>query len=125
MGVIPVGPGGGALNSSYSQRGSDAYKDELGNAVVNFARLVPDGLLVFFASYGAMEDAIGRWKENGGGYCGTGWVFGVLGFGLVCVCVVVVGVAWAGSGFRVQGVAAATRRGGRCGNGEARIMSCP
>lgn len=33
---------------------------------MNLARLVPDGLLVFFASYSAMDSAINHWKGNGG-----------------------------------------------------------
>ena len=33
------------------------YKEDLGNALVNYARLVPDGLLVFFPSYTGTEGA--------------------------------------------------------------------
>ncbi|OEL36389.1 Regulator of telomere elongation helicase 1 [Dichanthelium oligosanthes] len=44
VGVVPVGPSGHALNSSYR--------------TLNFARIVPDGLLVFFPSYSMMDKTI-------------------------------------------------------------------
>ncbi|KAL1551497.1 Regulator of telomere elongation helicase 1 [Salvia divinorum] len=64
-GVAPVGPSGYSFNSSYRNRGSIEYKSELGNAIVNFARIVPDGLLVFFPSYYLLEQCISCWKTNG------------------------------------------------------------
>ncbi|PNW86513.1 hypothetical protein CHLRE_02g089608v5 [Chlamydomonas reinhardtii] len=74
VGVLPFGPSGTPLNSTYASRDSVAYKDELGNALVNVARTVPDGLLVFFASYAAMDSAINHWKQNGGaGGVGSTW----------------------------------------------------
>ncbi|KAK4479624.1 hypothetical protein RD792_015150 [Penstemon davidsonii] len=64
-GVVPVGPSGYSLNSSYRNRGSIEYKLELGNAIVNFARRVPDGLLIFFPSYYLLEQCISCWKTTG------------------------------------------------------------
>ncbi|KAL5576411.1 hypothetical protein UlMin_018110, partial [Ulmus minor] len=61
-GVVPVGPSGYSFNSSYRNRDSLEYKKELGNAIVNFARIVPDGLLVFFQSYYLLDQCIGSWK---------------------------------------------------------------
>lgn len=69
-GVVPVGPKGTALNSSYNNRDSREYKEDLGYAVVNFARMVPDGLLVFFPSYGVLKNCTDFWKNTSGG--GTG-----------------------------------------------------
>lgn len=63
-GVTPVGPSGYSFNSSYRSRGSIEYKVELGNAIVNFARIVPDGLLVFFPSYYLLEQCISCWKTT-------------------------------------------------------------
>ncbi|GAB4842167.1 Regulator of telomere elongation helicase 1 [Ancistrocladus abbreviatus] len=63
-GVVASGPSGYAFNSSYRSRDSLEYKNELGNAIVNFARIVPDGLLVFFPSYYLMEQCIACWKDN-------------------------------------------------------------
>ncbi|PIA42612.1 hypothetical protein AQUCO_02000207v1 [Aquilegia coerulea] len=62
-GVVPSGPSGCCFNSSYRNRDSLAYKQELGNAIANFARIVPDGLLVFFPSYYLLDLCIGCWKN--------------------------------------------------------------
>ncbi|XP_048493386.1 regulator of telomere elongation helicase 1 homolog isoform X3 [Beta vulgaris subsp. vulgaris] len=66
-GAVPVGPSGFSFNSSYRNRDVLEYKQELGNAIVNFARIVPDGLLVFFPSYYVMEQCISCWKDNSRG----------------------------------------------------------
>ncbi|XP_058074806.1 regulator of telomere elongation helicase 1 homolog isoform X2 [Magnolia sinica] len=62
VGVVPTGPSGRSLNSSYRNRDSLEYKQELGNAIVNFARIVPDGLLIFFPSYYLLDQCIECWK---------------------------------------------------------------
>jgi regulator of telomere elongation helicase 1 len=59
-----VGPSGQALNSSYRTRETIQYKQELGTAIVNFARIVPDGLLVFFPSYSMMDKCVEFWKNR-------------------------------------------------------------
>lgn len=71
MGVVPVGPKGTALNSSYQNRDSREYKEDLGYAVVNFARMVPDGLLVFFPSYGVLKSCTDFWKNTSVGGSGN------------------------------------------------------
>jgi hypothetical protein len=43
----------------------DARRADLGASIINFARIVPDGLLVFFPSYGVMKSCIDGWKEPG------------------------------------------------------------
>ncbi|KAL8130026.1 hypothetical protein V2J09_019181, partial [Rumex salicifolius] len=63
-GVIQTGPSGHSLNSSFKTRDSPEYKQDLGNAIVNFARIVPDGLLVFFPSYYLMDHCIDYWKSS-------------------------------------------------------------
>nr|XP_048333469.1 regulator of telomere elongation helicase 1 homolog isoform X2 [Ziziphus jujuba var. spinosa]XP_048333472.1 regulator of telomere elongation helicase 1 homolog isoform X2 [Ziziphus jujuba var. spinosa] len=72
-GVLPTGPSGGSFNSSYRSRDSLEYKQELGNAIVNFARIVPDGLLVFFPSYYLLDQCIGCWKNVSAGNSTTIW----------------------------------------------------
>lgn len=42
-------------------------RDDLGHAIVNFARIVPDGLLVFFPSYGQLKACMDAWKAVGPG----------------------------------------------------------
>ncbi len=65
MGVVPVGPSGHPLNSSFKSRDDARYKEDLGNSIVNFARVIPDGLLVFFPSYVVLEKSIEHWKAHG------------------------------------------------------------
>ena len=66
FGVVPVGPTGHSLNSSYNTRDDPGYKSDLGNAIVNFARVVPDGLLVFFPAYAVLNSCIEYWKTASG-----------------------------------------------------------
>eukprot|EP00958_Prasinococcus_capsulatus_P010947 scaffold1074_cov409-Prasinococcus_capsulatus_cf.AAC.19 len=66
VGVISTGPSGYKLNSSYQSRDDPRYKQELGNLLVNLARCVPDGLLVFFPSYIVMNSCIESWKMPAG-----------------------------------------------------------
>ncbi|OMO66762.1 Helicase-like, DEXD box c2 type [Corchorus olitorius] len=73
VGVVPVGPSGRSFNSSYRNRDSPEYKQELGNAIVNFARIVPDGLLVFFPSYYLLDQCISCWKNMGNASSNTIW----------------------------------------------------
>jgi regulator of telomere elongation helicase 1 len=60
---VSSGVTGKRLNSSYNFRSSDEYLLELGNTIVNFTRIVPNGLLVFFPSYSILEESIERWKK--------------------------------------------------------------
>ena len=66
-GVMPVGPSGGALNSSFRTRDTPEYKLELGSAIEAVARVVPDGLLVFFPSYSVMTGCLETWQASGEG----------------------------------------------------------
>ncbi|XP_022092483.1 regulator of telomere elongation helicase 1-like isoform X2 [Acanthaster planci] len=63
--VMTKGPDGTVLNSSYNTRFNRDYVMSLGNAIVNFSRLVPNGLLVFFPSYPVMNHALEQWQEAG------------------------------------------------------------
>ena len=63
VGVVGVGPQGAALNSSYANRDNQAYKDDLGIAISNFARIIPGGLLVFFPSYIVLQSCVDAWKS--------------------------------------------------------------
>ncbi|GAA0165600.1 DNA helicase [Lithospermum erythrorhizon] len=72
-GVVPVGPSGYSFNSSYRSRDSVEYKQDLGNAIVNFARIVPDGLLVFFPSYYLLDRCIEFWKTMAQSTSNTIW----------------------------------------------------
>ena len=62
VGIIPQGPDGKKLNSSYQFRSTAEYQLSLGNTVVNLSRIIPHGLLVFFPSYPVMDMVIGKWQ---------------------------------------------------------------
>ncbi|XP_019861523.1 PREDICTED: regulator of telomere elongation helicase 1-like, partial [Amphimedon queenslandica] len=64
VGVVSKGPDSVNLNSSYQTRFTPAYMDSLGNTLVNFFRIIPDGVLVFFPSYVVMETLVTHWKEQ-------------------------------------------------------------
>lgn len=71
--VVGTGPSGKSLNSSFQQRDSKDYQQELGLAIVNFCRVIPDGVLVFFPSYQVMDACLGYWQvcRPGGSAAGT------------------------------------------------------
>ncbi|OWZ10270.1 hypothetical protein PHMEG_00016905 [Phytophthora megakarya] len=63
VGVVGTGVTGKRLNSSYNFRSTETYLLELGNTIVNFTRLVPHGLLIFFPSYSILEESIDKWQR--------------------------------------------------------------
>ncbi|KAL3869006.1 hypothetical protein ACJMK2_041741, partial [Sinanodonta woodiana] len=64
IGILKKGPDGTVLNSNYETRFNTTYQASLGNLIVNFARVVPSGLLIFFPSYPLMEKCLEYWKET-------------------------------------------------------------
>lgn len=60
--VVGFGPSGRSLNSSFNQRDSKDYQQELGLSIVNFCRVIPDGVLVFFPSYQVMDSCLSYWQ---------------------------------------------------------------
>lgn len=65
IGTIGKGPDGVRLSSAYDTRFKHEYQISLGNAVVNFARAIPSGLLLFFPSYPVMETCLEKWQASG------------------------------------------------------------
>lgn len=55
-----------ALNSALQNRDTPQYKSELGLAIASLAGTCPDGLLVFFPSYGVLQSCLDYWKSNSG-----------------------------------------------------------
>ena len=53
-----------SLNSSYRFRDTEQYKNELGLLILRVARVTPDGVLVFFPSYGVMAKCVEFWKTR-------------------------------------------------------------
>lgn len=63
--VINKGPDGQELISTFQSRSNTNYLKSIGQALVEIARVVPDGLLVFFPSYAWMDTYLTNWKQTG------------------------------------------------------------
>ena len=69
--IVSKGISGKQLCSNYGRRDDPEYHTELGNTLATLARLVPDGMLVFFPSYSVMHACIagfGGPRRGGGSY---------------------------------------------------------
>ncbi|XP_036915982.1 regulator of telomere elongation helicase 1 isoform X2 [Sturnira hondurensis] len=64
VGIVPKGPDGAQLTSAFDKRFSEECLSSLGKALVNFARVVPHGLLVFFPSYPVLEKSLEFWRAR-------------------------------------------------------------
>lgn len=64
VGVINKGPNNYQLNSSYANRNSADYFRDLGETILKTAKIVPDGMLIFFPSYRNMNDMVNKWKTK-------------------------------------------------------------
>ncbi|XP_049672320.1 regulator of telomere elongation helicase 1 isoform X3 [Accipiter gentilis] len=64
VGIIPKGPDGTVLTSTYERRFSEDCLSSLGKTIGNLVRVVPHGLLVFFPSYPVMDKSLEYWKEH-------------------------------------------------------------
>ena len=62
--VVRTGPTQKKLNSTFQNRSTSEYQSELGYTIANFARLVPEGMLIFFPSYSVMEKCLEFWKSR-------------------------------------------------------------
>ncbi|XP_076361576.1 regulator of telomere elongation helicase 1 isoform X2 [Tachypleus tridentatus] len=65
IGVVSQGPDGTPLNSSFKNRSDKKYIQSLGRTILNFSRIIPDGLLVFFPSYSVLKQCNEHWEESG------------------------------------------------------------
>ncbi|XP_018021404.1 regulator of telomere elongation helicase 1 homolog [Hyalella azteca] len=65
VGVVNRGPDGCTLNSSYQNRSRPEYLNSMGNLILNFSRVIPGGLLVFFPSYPILKNCHEHWQING------------------------------------------------------------
>lgn len=63
--TLSSGPTGQKFEFTFSRRaGKDGESmiDELGKTILNICAIVPDGIVVFFASYKHLDDVIRRWQ---------------------------------------------------------------
>lgn len=61
---ISTGPSGLSLNFSYESRNNVRMIQELGMMIINYARVVPAGLVVFFTSFNYMDQVLDIWKSR-------------------------------------------------------------
>ena len=54
-----------ALNASFQNKTNGDYIADLGNAVVNLVRIVPEGALLVFHSYSQMNHVVTVWRDSG------------------------------------------------------------
>ncbi|KRX89699.1 Regulator of telomere elongation helicase 1 -like protein [Trichinella pseudospiralis] len=62
--ICPSGPDGERLHADFSNRSNKKYLNSLGNSIVNFCRIIPQGFLIFFASYTQLNNCINYWTNN-------------------------------------------------------------
>lgn len=60
--IISNGPDGQPLNSSFQNRNDPKYIMSLGMTIMNIARVVPNGMLIFFSSYPVMMNCQREWQ---------------------------------------------------------------
>lgn len=58
-----TGPHAPPFEFSHQRRGDAALMAELGLAVLNMCAVVPDGVVVFFPSYGYLDEVVGAWQQ--------------------------------------------------------------
>ncbi|GAX76462.1 hypothetical protein CEUSTIGMA_g3907.t1 [Chlamydomonas eustigma] len=64
-GVIPCGPSGSCLTGTYKNTSSLEYQDNMGQAVLQSCKSIPDGVLFFVSSYSLIDLLTTRWKATG------------------------------------------------------------
>ncbi|GAO15845.1 hypothetical protein UVI_02051730 [Ustilaginoidea virens] len=57
-------PGGPTFEFSYHRRGDQDMVQELGLAILNICSVVPDGVVVFFPSYGYLDEVVAAWSRQ-------------------------------------------------------------
>ena len=60
---VGSGPSSYELDFTYEKRGSSRTITTLGECVLSLARIIPDGVVVFFPSYAYLEQVITQWKS--------------------------------------------------------------
>ncbi|XP_018572046.1 regulator of telomere elongation helicase 1 homolog isoform X2 [Anoplophora glabripennis] len=63
--IVSTGPDQEILNCNYQNRGNIKYIASVGRSILNLARIIPDGLLIFFPSYPIMQKFQQYWQESG------------------------------------------------------------
>ncbi|KAG1712977.1 hypothetical protein DVH05_000707 [Phytophthora capsici] len=65
VGALMTGPGSVDLLSTYKNQQSFKYQDSMGYLLLQYAQMIPGGILMFFPSYALMGILRARWKRSG------------------------------------------------------------
>ncbi|POM60773.1 DEAD2 domain containing hypothetical protein [Phytophthora palmivora] len=65
IGALMSGPGGVDLLSTYKNQQNFQYQDSIGLLLLQYAQVIPGGILMFFPSYALMGILKSRWKRTG------------------------------------------------------------
>ncbi|KAK8205732.1 helicase C-terminal domain-containing protein [Phyllosticta capitalensis] len=60
---VTRGPSGSAFDFTFEKRNSPALMADLGLAILEFAKTIPDGVVVFFPSYAYLDQCVAAWKR--------------------------------------------------------------
>ncbi|EME29284.1 putative DNA helicase required for mitotic chromosome segregation CHL1 [Galdieria sulphuraria] len=59
------GPNSVDYDSTFAASSSIAYHDCLGQSILEYCRVIPDGVICFFPSYRLLESVVRRWRQSG------------------------------------------------------------
>lgn len=63
--TVPKGPTGKLFDFTHAKRSNPEMLDELGRLLVNVCKVIPDGVVCFFPSYGYADSVMSYWNEKG------------------------------------------------------------
>ncbi|KAM0355154.1 hypothetical protein ACHAPU_001017 [Fusarium lateritium] len=66
-------PGAPPFEFSFQRRGDTEMITQLGLAILNLCSLVPDGVVIFFPSYGYLDEVVAVWQKSQGSNAQSVW----------------------------------------------------
>ncbi|KAK7626152.1 helicase C-terminal domain-containing protein [Phyllosticta citricarpa] len=60
---VTHGPSGAPFDFTFEQRNKPSTLADLGLAILEFVKVIPDGVVVFFPSYAYLDQCVGAWKR--------------------------------------------------------------
>ncbi|RGP79008.1 chromosome transmission fidelity 1 [Fusarium longipes] len=66
-------PGAPPFEFSFQKRGDPEMINQLGLTILNLCSLVPDGVVIFFPSYGYLDEVVSVWQKSQGTSAQTVW----------------------------------------------------
>ncbi|CCJ29870.1 unnamed protein product [Pneumocystis jirovecii] len=64
--IVSTGPTRKEFIFNYEKRNNDDILNELGSALINLCRVIPDGVICFFPSYDYLEEIVKKWHIKQG-----------------------------------------------------------